>query len=382
MRPMPNLRRSEEVTLRHRCFNGLLSALLLITGPRAQATTADFERTPILMVHGWFVIDNAGLATWASMKKKLVQDGWPEEYIATPTFRDVRGCDPEHAEEIAQWVEDLRTRTGFDRVDIVAHSEGALNTLWYLKRLCGIHKVRKFVAVAGAFHGTVVACLDPFSCGSKEMCIPSGPEGWKKNETLAELNACDETPGDVLYTSIWSPWDEIIVPPEGGALAGSEVIVVQTPFTGHGGVLFSDEVYGYVREALLNGGANDDGPSWDCIPECAVSEGNPEQQGVDYAEVAQLTEVSNDIFAKDIIIQDDIATTGFEEPLDAEADAGLKPDSGPAPTAQEARALPSLGGCKASSASQDIFVFLVLFFIVFVRPAKMRRTSAQQCCRP
>lgn len=248
-----------------------LCVLIGLAPPAVHAgATADYSRTPVLMVHGWFVSDLAGVATWATMKKNLVRDGWPEEYLDTPSFRDVRGCDPEHAEEIAGWVEALIARTGFERVDILAHSEGALNTLYYLKKLCGVHRVRKLVSLAGAFHGTVVACLDPFSCGAKEMCIPSTPGGWKHNEVLADLLACDETPGDVLYTTIWSPWDEIIVPQESSILDGAEVIQIETPFTEHGLILVSDEAYGYVREALLSGGANDDGPGWECLSDCTT----------------------------------------------------------------------------------------------------------------
>jgi len=218
------------------------------------------------MVHGYFVINDAGSATWAGMKKRLVEDGWPEEYIATPSFDDVRGCDPEHALEIQAWVEDLVAKTGFDKVDIVAHSEGCLNTMHYLKNLCGVGRVRRFVALAGAFHGTVVACVDPFSCGAAEMCIGSGPDGWKENEGLVAINACDETPGDVLYTSVWSTFDEIITPASGSILAGANNIEVETDWVEHAGIFLCDECYDHVRSALLDGtGGNEDGPGWACI---------------------------------------------------------------------------------------------------------------------
>gem|GEM_PF-648075 len=237
----------------------------------------DYSRTPVLFVHGWFVLDQAGTATWASITEKLKRDGWPEYYLRTPSFQDVRGCDPEHANEIASWVDSLIADTGFDRIDIVAHSEGALNTLYYIKNLCGFKKVRKFVSLAGAFHGTVVACMDiTQSCGAQEMCIGSKPDAWKENPVLNDLLSCDETPGDVLYTTIWSPWDEIIVPPEGGVLQGAKEIKIQTPYTGHGGILLSDEAYEYVRDALLTGGANDDGEGWECIRRCLDSASDAE----------------------------------------------------------------------------------------------------------
>ncbi len=334
---------------------GLWLAVLLASSPVLAGQTADYTRTPVLMVHGWFVTDLAGVATWATMKRNLVEDGWPEEYLDTPSFEDVRGCDPEHAVEIAGWVEALRARTGTDRVDILAHSEGALNTLYYLKKLCGVHRVRKVVSLAGAYHGTVVACLDPFSCGAAEMCIPSTPDGWKQNEVLADLLACDETPGDVLYTTIWSPWDEVIIPQEGGALAGAEVIQIQTPFTEHGGILVSDESYGYVRDALLSSGANEDGPGWECLPGCAPPAADMAPEMPDFERPG----------GDDLGIEARITTEapwpgpdrGPEAPEVAQGDPPTGPDHGAEPgyasgdhrtPGDRGRSVPSLGGCSAS----------------------------------
>lgn len=329
---------------------GLWLAVLLASSPVLAGQTADYTRTPVLMVHGWFVTDLAGVATWATMKKNLVEDGWPEEYLDTPSFEDVRGCDPEHAQEIAGWVEALIARTGADRVDILAHSEGALNTLYYLKKLCGVHRVRKVVSLAGAYHGTVVACLDPFSCGAREMCIPSTPDGWKENEVLADLLACDETPGDVLYTTIWSPWDEIIIPQEGGALAGAEVLQIQTPFTEHGGILVSDESYGYVRDALLSGGANEDGPGWECLPGCAPPVADAPPEAPDLGEPA-----GDDIAADDVVdALGDSSDRGPEEPEVPEGDQTPGDGTDPGSASDDrgtpgdrGRPVPSLGGCAA-----------------------------------
>ncbi len=320
-------------------------------GPVASAgSSADYSRTPVLMVHGWFVSDLAGVATWATMKKRLIEDGWPEEYLDTPSFRDVRGCDPEHAAEIAGWVEALLARTGAEKVDILAHSEGALNTLFYLKKMCGVHRVRKLVSLAGAFHGTTVACIAPFSCGAKEMCIPSTPDGWKQNEVLADLLACDETPGDVLYTTIWSPWDEIIVPQEGSILAGAEVIQVQTPFTEHGGILWSDEVYAYVREALLSGGANEDGPGWECLPACAPPPPGPSPDLSDLANslAEEHTGLPDPVPERpqDILGHHDLGVLEDRDAAEAEDAAHPRPawDRGDLGR----RAPPSLGGCQAA----------------------------------
>lgn len=257
----------------------LLAAALgtvLILAPRAAAAiTADYDRTPVLFLHGYFVIRDAGTFTWATMKKNLIEDGWPEEYIATPSFEDVRGCNEDHITEIETWVEKLRKDTGSERIDIVCHSFGCLNTLSWLKAKCGVNRVRQYVGLAGAVHGTLVACADALlkiSCAGEQMCIGTGEDGWKDNELIANANACDETPGDVQYTSVWSDYDEIIRPPSGSEMAGARNIEVATKWVEHGGIFLCDECYGHLRTALLEGGANDDGPSWPCLPDCIPPE--------------------------------------------------------------------------------------------------------------
>ncbi|NOZ01347.1 MAG: hypothetical protein GXP54_05595, partial [Deltaproteobacteria bacterium] len=83
----------------HAALRNVLKVLVFVLVPAvpasAETVTADYTRTPVLMVHGWFVIGNAGPATWATMKKNLIADGWPEEYLATPSFKFVQGCDPD-----------------------------------------------------------------------------------------------------------------------------------------------------------------------------------------------------------------------------------------------------------------------------------------------
>lgn len=265
----------------------LVLANLLLPGVfaiEASAQTADYRRPPVLLVHGYFVVDQAGTFTWTSFKRKMIADGWPEEYLWTPSFVDVRGCNEDHVNEIEAWVEAIRKREKVDRIDIVCHSFGCLNVLTWLKERCGVHRVRQFVALAGAAHGTRVACAEPFSCAADQMCIPLfGEESWKENDLLVAIHGCDETPGDVMYTSIWSEWDEIIRPPSGSILAGARNIEVDTSLVGHAGIFMVDECYAAVKEALLGaGGLNDDGPGWECVPEaCRPAAPEPVPEGPD-----------------------------------------------------------------------------------------------------
>lgn len=261
------------------------------------------QKTPVLMVHGYFL---PGAETWLVLKNRIIQAGWPKDYVMNPTFKNVVGCNPEHGREIARWVEELKARTGAKKVDIVAHSMGALDVRYYIKYMCGYKNVKKVVTIAGANHGTTVACVDQLSCGAAEMCRSA--DDWQHNRFLKALNACDETPGDILYTSIWSAYDEIIRPPESSILQGAENIQIQTKPVGHGGILAVAETGDLVIYALKQGGRNYDGPGWECL-KCD----EPDGEGVDASEVSDMADTTAEVNGADMQDLD------AESPLDVQA---------------------------------------------------------------
>lgn len=360
--------------------------LLFSVSATAEDQTADFSRTPVLFVHGYFVTANAGGATWANFKNQMIKEGWPEEYLFNPSFDEVQGCDPGHAMEIDAWVDDIIDKTGFDKVDIVCHSGGCLNTAWYLRFFCGVNKVRNFIGLAGAVHGTVVACVDWWSCGADEMCIGLGDDGWKENPLLVAVNECDETLGDVLYTSIWSDYDEIIRPPEGSELAGAHNIEVETPMVEHGGIFLAEEPYALMTNALLNStGKNEDGPGWHCIPDCAPpSDPAPELLTGDIA-------VGDDLGSSDDAVEsaevadftDDTAETPDADPLVPDwrpdsaglvaIDPGPQDDGSSSILGEDSSVISTPtgdGGCSAghkTHAESAIFVFLAFLFLILLR---------------
>jgi pimeloyl-ACP methyl ester carboxylesterase len=352
----------------------------------------------VLLIHGYFVIANAGDATWTTFRKNLIQDGWPEEYLFTPSFQDVRGCNEDHVNEIEAWVEDIRAKTGWDKIDIVCHSFGCLNTLTWLKERCGVNRVRQFVAMAGAVHGTWVACADDvvgLSCAGHQMCIKTGQDGWKSNDLLVQVNACDETPGNVGYTTVWSTYDEIIRPPEGCQMAGARNIEVATKFVEHGGIFLCDECYGHVKSALTDGGLNEDGPGWGCFPQCIPPEvADPPPEVAEEADVPAVDAAGEvpdvpAIDAAEVAPEDlpatDVATddggTPDRSPDAATGDEGVTAD-GPAGDAPDAAAdVPAparkSGGCSVGAAGTATGVpfalLLALAMLAFAAPSLRSR---------
>jgi len=243
------------------------AVIVLLLPVGVAAAEPDYSKDPVLFVHGYFLGD-AG--TWSFLKKRLVEEGWPEEYLFSFQFENVFGCNPKHGEEIEAHAQELAAWTGKDRFDVVCHSMGCVDARWWIRHLCGYGRVNDFVSIAGANQGSAMACLEPVSCGADQLCVGSGEGAWKDNPFLLELNQCDMTPWDpIRYTAIWTSLDEIVVPSTNSKLDGALNIEMQA-VVGHALILSNEETLGYLEAALDGGGKNDNaapGPQ-PCVDEC------------------------------------------------------------------------------------------------------------------
>ncbi|MGW8762929.1 esterase/lipase family protein [Streptomyces sp. NPDC055815] len=198
-------------------------ALLGPTAPPAQAA----DRDPVLFVHG--LDENASF--YDDMIGDFVAAGWSPDRLHAISYNSWQSS-AITAQEIADEVSALRARTGAAKVDIVAHSLGALNTRWYLKFLGGTSYVDDWVAIAGPNYGTYWAggCLHHASCR----------EAYPGSTFLDQLNSGDVTPGNVTYNTIWSSCDEVITPNSHAQLAGADNW--HAGCVGHVTLLFQDAV--------------------------------------------------------------------------------------------------------------------------------------------
>ncbi len=308
----------------------IIAALLSCLPNGTQA--ADYSKDPVLMVHGYFLGD---FLTWVSIKGKLIDDGWPEEYLFEVDFANIVGCNPEHGMEISAKVQEILAATGRQKVDLLAHSMGAIDCRFYIKFLCGYKYVNDVVMIAGANRGTTVACIEPISCGADSMCVGFGDGDWKDNPFLLNLNSCDMTPGDdIKYTSIWSGWDEIIIPAKNSEIEGALNIKMGAWGVGHAGILLNNESYNYARIGLDGGGTNNNVPEGPgpCITVCQdpVVEPNPDSDPV----VEPSPEIVEQIEPYEIIEQSDLTeTSDLAMPDITPPDLG-SPDSTPKDTAE------------------------------------------------
>jgi triacylglycerol lipase len=204
------------------------------TTTQAPTTTAapDPGRDPILFVHGW----NSSGSTWNTMVDRFLAAGYsPDELMAFSynTSQSNRTT----AAEIAGRVDALLEANDADQVDVIAHSMGSLSSRHYLKFLGGAAgPVDSWVSLGGPNHGTDTAYFC-FSTACSEMRPGS--------TFLAELNAGDESPGDIVrYATWWSPCDTVINPDSSVSVDGATN--TQTACIGHSDLHQDATVYGQV----------------------------------------------------------------------------------------------------------------------------------------
>ncbi|MBW4423830.1 MAG: triacylglycerol lipase [Nostoc desertorum CM1-VF14] len=168
------------------------------------------QRNPVLLIHG---IDDTR-AVFQKMAVHLALQGWSVHSLnLVPNNGDV-GLD-ELAKQVADYV--TATFAPEQHLDLVGFSMGGIVSRYYVQRLGGINRVQRFITISSPHNGTVVAY------GSRRPgCLQMRPD----SIFLKDLNSDAVILGQLNFTSIWTPYDLMIVPANSSQMSvGSEVIV-------------------------------------------------------------------------------------------------------------------------------------------------------------
>lgn len=148
-----------------------------------------------------------------------------------PAMGDVRRS----AGELAAFVDEVRAQTGVEQVDLVGHSQGGgLMPRYYLKNLGGDRFVHRLVGIAPSNQGTsfsgFLTLFDLIPYGDKflQAWSPTGVQQKTGSQFLAELNAGDPTPGDVLYDVLVTRYDQVITPYRNSYIEGASAWMLQS----------------------------------------------------------------------------------------------------------------------------------------------------------
>ena len=211
-----------------RALDHLAQALPVLT--RSPAPPPD--RHPVLLVHG---IWKSG-AAFRVLARHLEKRGF-EVHTLDLVPNDGRAPLEQLAEQVAGHVASaLPAGAPFD---LVGFSMGGLVSRYYLQRLGGVERVRRFVSVSAPHRGTLTAYLQK-RAGALQMRPGSA--------FLRDLDGDVATLDRLDVTSIWTPLDLMILPPESSRLPVGREVLVAAPL--HALMLRDPRALRAVAEAL------------------------------------------------------------------------------------------------------------------------------------
>jgi triacylglycerol lipase len=190
------------------------------------------DRHPVLLVHG--LHDRA--TVFAKMTPRLVELGWPVYDInLKPNNGKLRL--ERLAEQVAELVD--RTFAPNEAIDLVGFSMGGLVSRYYIQRLGGIDRVRRFVTISSPNQGTKVAYLS-----GNPGCVQMRPG----SDFLEDLNRDDTWLKQLNVTTMWTPYDLMIVPASSSQIPNVKEVVL--PVSLHPWMLTDSRSIQAVVEAL------------------------------------------------------------------------------------------------------------------------------------
>jgi len=153
-------------------------------------------KPPVILVHG--IKDSA--RKMRHLAAYLQKGGWPSHACSLEPCNGSVGIDI-LAGQLYDYVE--ATIPGGERFHLVGFSMGGLISRYYLQRLGGLPRVRRFVTIATPHRGSLWAHLL-----SRPACRQMRPQ----SPFLHDLDTDADQLARVHFTSLWSPLDAIIVP--------------------------------------------------------------------------------------------------------------------------------------------------------------------------
>jgi triacylglycerol lipase len=212
---------------------------------------------PVLLVHG---TAGTGEAWSWNYGKVLPAQGYD---VCTVTLPDFARVDMQVSTEyVVHAVRVMAARSG-GKVDVVGFSQGPIEPRWAIKWWPDVRaSIDDLVSVAGVVHG-----FTPTEAFCFQSCIAPFWQMKPGSKFLAALNAGDESPGDISYTSVYTRTDQAVWLAGGGgedpwtqsaALGGATNIAIQDlcpgRVVGHFETIYDAAFYAVIIDALAQPG--------------------------------------------------------------------------------------------------------------------------------
>ena len=203
----------------------------------------------VLLLHGFFQTRNI----WEVMEDRLRFDGYGvmsfqlggllRKYNTNPIDR--------LAQTVAEKVERLRDKHGFDRIHVVGHSKGGLIARRYVQHYGGDKRVKSLTTLGTPHHGTHTAWLGVALMGFG--ALPTSATELLPGSHLIRHLGKDTFPSQIPLTSIYSkvdlvcPWWASVLRPRPGE---THLTNAALSGIGHSQLVWDPTVYSIVRERL------------------------------------------------------------------------------------------------------------------------------------
>lgn len=154
-------------------------------------------KNPVVLVHG--IWNTAGI--FSTLQAYLEASGW---CVHALSMQPNNGDAPLEmlAQQVCSFVEQqIDPQQPFD---LVGFSMGGLISRYYVQRLGGINRVRRFVTVSAPHQGTVLGAFSR-RYGIRQM-RPGSPLIKSLNQDIHQLD-------QLTFFSLWTPFDLLILPP-------------------------------------------------------------------------------------------------------------------------------------------------------------------------
>ncbi len=195
-------------------------------------TTSLRTRKCVLLVHGL----NDTRAIFQTMAPSLIKLGW------TVYDLDLLPSNGElPLDKLAKQVSDYVNGTFApeEKLSVIGFSMGGIVSRYYIQRLGGIERVKSFITIASPHQGTWIA---QFS--QRPGCVQMRPN----SAFLQDLGRDVEMLERLNFTSIWTPYDLMIVPANSSQLPVGKNI--QLPVLRHDWMVTDARCLSSVAEAL------------------------------------------------------------------------------------------------------------------------------------
>ncbi|MDY7007208.1 MAG: triacylglycerol lipase [Cyanobacteriota bacterium] len=151
---------------------------------------------PVLLIHGIFDT----MRIFDKMSQYLKNLGWDVYSLNLVPNYGILGLD-KLAEQVANYVDKIFPSN--QPFDLIGFSMGGIVSRYYVQRLGGIERVESFITISSPHNGTLTAYA--LNLAAPKQMRP-------KSYFLEDLNQDIALLEKINFTSIWTPYDAMILP--------------------------------------------------------------------------------------------------------------------------------------------------------------------------